>query len=126
MIAQAVTEARHELLIRELLERAALREMCLRALTADSGQGAMFGRGEASAPVSDETAAGSVARLATAAARDVKCCGRRWRPVAGPTADSNGDRTHRPNVGPRRSWSCGSECCPGPGGHGRVTRRPAA
>lgn len=41
MIAQAVAEACHELLIRELLERAALRDMCLRALTADSGQGAI-------------------------------------------------------------------------------------
>ena len=60
MISQAVTEARHELLIRELLERSALREMFLRALTADSGKGAMFGRGEASASVSDETAAGSI------------------------------------------------------------------
>jgi hypothetical protein len=60
MTSQSVTEARHELLIRELLERAALREMCLRALTADSDKGAMFGRGEASAPVSDETAADSV------------------------------------------------------------------
>jgi hypothetical protein len=60
MTSQSVTEARHELLVRELLERAGLREMCLQALTADSGQGATFGRGEASAPVSDETAAGSV------------------------------------------------------------------
>jgi len=40
MIARAVTEARHELLIREL-QRAALRDMCLRALTAGSGQGAI-------------------------------------------------------------------------------------
>lgn len=38
MISQSVTEARHELLIRELLERAALREMCLRALTERSGR----------------------------------------------------------------------------------------
>lgn len=38
MITQAIAEARRDLILRELLERAELREMCLRALTERSGR----------------------------------------------------------------------------------------
>ena len=37
MIRQAITAAREDTLIRELLERAELREMCLQALRAQAG-----------------------------------------------------------------------------------------